>query len=95
MKQPAIGMIAKCSTGKLGLITQNGMQERGGELVWVGVHLSEGRVGHQWQSKNPTVICHINDVEDLVSAMEATSTDSERRPCVECMMRQVTFLYEE
>lgn len=61
--------LALCSHGYLGLITSDapvatpysGSYQ---DVAWTGIHMAEGRdkkIGDRWQSKNPKIICHLDD----------------------------------
>ena len=74
---PKKGSIALCSCGYLGLITANGRTKitysdgNSGE-AYVGIHLTNQleEIGAPWSSRNPKVICHVEDLEDAVCFSE-------------------------
>lgn len=67
--QPGKGVIARCSKGALGLITEDApvkVRYANGEeaSVWVGIQLSWllSEPGLEWSSRNPKVIGHISPI---------------------------------
>jgi hypothetical protein len=70
--KPGKGMLAVCSLGSLGLITDSLKKEitypdgTKGE-AWVGVHVTDkvAEIGSPWSSRNPTVVCRFDDLYDI------------------------------
>lgn len=69
--KPKRGAIAFCDIGYLGLITEDVKQEivyRDGNtgMVYIGIHLTDKvtKIGSLWSSRNPKVVCYIEDFED-------------------------------
>lgn len=66
-RQPRAGDIALCGIGMVGVILHD---ERRGvtypngatAVAWVGVHLSPGKQGQPWSSRNPCVIGRVGDL---------------------------------
>lgn len=58
-KEPKTGDIAYCRKGHLGLITCIAPEDRNGEKVWTGVHLTARKgkmVGGPWESAKPYIV---------------------------------------
>jgi hypothetical protein len=71
--EPRRGSLAYCSKGYLGLITCDKPQPVGYEgggwgVAWTGIHLSEGKIGDPWSSRNPVVAGHILDLKLAVTS---------------------------
>jgi hypothetical protein len=62
------GTVARCSQGKLGIITDEDLKEVTYEdgtkaFAYVGIHLS-GNIGAPWSSRHPQVLGHIDEIID-------------------------------
>ncbi len=71
--KPRKGDIAICGIGCLGLITKEGEKEvtyadgnKG--RAYVGIHLTDKvcKIGDPWSSRNPRVLCNVEDIEFVV-----------------------------
>lgn len=72
--KPKRGSIAICGIGCLGLITSDSRKEivyNDGNvgMAYCGIHLTDkvSKIGSLWSSRNPKVICHIDDFEESLN----------------------------
>jgi hypothetical protein len=68
--KPRKGSLAICGLGCLGLVTEDKPKEvkypdgnKG--MAYVGIHLTDklAPVGSPWSSRNPRVLCHVDDLQ--------------------------------
>lgn len=80
-KEPKRGAIARCSLGMLGLILSSELQEvaypdGSRSLAWTGIQLLDDsekgtRLGGLWSSRNPTVLCQMEDMDVFLDRVVA------------------------
>lgn len=86
--KPKKGMIAKCSNGKLGLITSDEPKpvtysDGNTAYAYVGIHLT-GDIGSEWSSRNPIIVGNIDNCiflpnkDTVIDVYKQTEVDYQR-----------------
>lgn len=57
---PAIGCIAFCAKGRLGLITRSRTNTEG-QVTWIGITIAGTSVGRDWSSTKPCVVGFVTE----------------------------------
>ena len=80
-REPRTGDIAYCRKGHLGVITCIEPEERNGEKVWTGVHLTgrKGKmVGSPWESAKPYVVIESEEFPTYCETLEKARKQASR-----------------